>query len=129
MKVIVTGELGKTLALLNASFYTGASGVLGTAVFDAFKRAAADNTVIGLANSRSGGERNHHKLNLLDFDAVSTFFRETKPDCKCDNMMTQLPPITVDNMIPVVLHRGILYIALTPPPHLRKIAVQCFMSP
>jgi len=59
---------------------TGASGVLGTAVFDSFKRAAADNTVIGLANSRSGGERNHRKLDLLDFDAVSTFFRETKPD-------------------------------------------------
>ena len=95
MKVIVTGELSKTLAPLsssNASFCTGASGVLGAAVFDAFKRAAADNTVVGLANSRSGGERNHRKLDLLNFDAVSTFFREAKPDCKCNNMMTQLTP-------------------------------------
>jgi nucleoside-diphosphate-sugar epimerase len=61
----------------------GASGVLGTAVWDAFARApGADNTVIGLANSRSGGERNHRQLNLLDTDAVSTFFREAKPNCK-----------------------------------------------
>jgi len=49
-------------------------------VFDAFAREAADHTVVGLANSRTGGERNHRKLNLLDFDAVSTFIRETKPD-------------------------------------------------
>ncbi|KAI0000202.1 NAD-P-binding protein [Russula compacta] len=59
---------------------TGASGVLGTAVFDAFARAVARHTVIGLANSRPGGERNHHKLNLLDSDSVSSFFRETKPN-------------------------------------------------
>jgi len=59
---------------------TGASGVLGTAVWDAFATASTDHTVIGLANSRPGGERNHRKLNLLDFDAVSTFFREVKPN-------------------------------------------------
>ncbi|KAF8260819.1 NAD-P-binding protein [Lactarius quietus] len=61
---------------------TGASGVLGTAVFDAF--AGASNTdhyeVIGLAHSRPGGDRNLHKLNLLDTDAVSTFFRDAKPN-------------------------------------------------
>jgi hypothetical protein len=53
-------------------------------VYDAFKRAAADsdNFIVGLANSRPGGERNYRKLNLLDFDAVSTFIRETKPDCE-----------------------------------------------
>jgi len=61
---------------------TGASGVLGTAVWDAFARAGADHTVIGLANSRPGGERNHRKLNLLDSDTVSTVFREIKPNCE-----------------------------------------------
>jgi hypothetical protein len=65
-------------------------------VFDAFARVAANHTVVGLANSRAGGERNHRKLNLLDFDAVSTFIREAKPDCKCDNMThksTSLPAL------------------------------------
>jgi nucleoside-diphosphate-sugar epimerase len=63
----------------------GASGVLGTAVYDSFAQAgAADHThtVLGLANSRPGGERNHRKLNLLDSDAVSTFIRQTAPNCK-----------------------------------------------
>ncbi|KAN0131652.1 hypothetical protein V8E53_010494 [Lactarius tabidus] len=63
---------------------TGASGVLGTAVFDAFAKNAPrdsdDHTVIGLANSRPGGNRNLHKLDLLDTDAVSTFFRDAKPN-------------------------------------------------
>ncbi|KAI9458656.1 NAD-P-binding protein [Lactarius psammicola] len=66
---------------------TGASGVLGTAVFDAFastQTAAGDtddrHTVIGLAHSRPGGERNLHKLNLLNSDAISTFFRDAKPN-------------------------------------------------
>lgn len=63
---------------------TGASGVLGTAVFDAFAKNmpgdSDDHAVIGLANSRPGGDRNLHKLNLLDADAVSTFFRDAKPN-------------------------------------------------
>jgi len=64
---------------------TGASGVLGTAVFDAFASThTPDDTdvhaVVGLAHSRSGGDRNLHKLNLLDTDAVSTFFRDAKPN-------------------------------------------------
>ena len=72
---------------INASICTGASGVLGAAVFDAFAKntpedTANDHAVIGLANSRSGGDRNLHKLNLLDTDAVSTFFRDAKPNCK-----------------------------------------------
>ncbi|KAI9507582.1 NAD-P-binding protein [Russula earlei] len=59
---------------------TGASGVLGTAVFDAFaSRADAAHTVIGLAHSRPGGERNLRALNLLDSDAVSALIRDTKP--------------------------------------------------
>ncbi|KAH9171349.1 NAD-P-binding protein [Lactarius sanguifluus] len=67
---------------------TGASGILGTAVFDAFAGAHTavgdtdphDQAVIGLAHSRPGGERNLHKLNLLDSAAVSTFFRDAKPN-------------------------------------------------
>jgi len=59
---------------------TGASGVLGTAVFDAFARADTGHTVIGLANSRPGGGRSLRKLNLLDSDDVSTFIRDTKPN-------------------------------------------------
>lgn len=71
---------------INASIYPGASGVLGAAVFDAFAKNTTgdtdDHAVIGLANSRPGGDRNLHKLNLLDTDAVSTFFRDAKPNCK-----------------------------------------------
>ncbi|KAH9039199.1 NAD-P-binding protein, partial [Lactarius hengduanensis] len=68
---------------------TGASGVLGTAVFDAFAGAHTavgdtdhhhDHAVIGLAHSRPGGERNLHKINLLDSAAVSTFVRDAKPN-------------------------------------------------
>ncbi|KAH9973873.1 NAD-P-binding protein [Lactifluus volemus] len=59
---------------------TGASGVLGTAVYDAFARADAGHTVIGLANSRSGGIHNLSRLDLLNSDDVSTFIRDTKPN-------------------------------------------------
>ena len=57
-------------------------------MFDAFASAhkAGDNTddhaVIGLAHSRPGGDRNLRKLNLLDSDAASTFFRDAKPNCE-----------------------------------------------
>ncbi|KAI0052153.1 NAD-P-binding protein [Auriscalpium vulgare] len=44
---------------------TGASGVLGTAVYDAFLR-SANAAVAGLAYSRAGGERNLQKADLLD---------------------------------------------------------------
>ena len=57
-------------------------------MWDAFARAGADPTVIGLANSRPGGERNHRKLNLLDSDTVSTFFRDIKPNCEYINPNT-----------------------------------------
>ena len=88
----VTGRCAHSSAVLNASICcTGASGVLGTAVFDAFTSThttAGDtddrdhHAVIGLAHSRPGGDRNLHKLNLLDSDAVSTFFRDAKPNCE-----------------------------------------------
>jgi hypothetical protein len=72
---------------INASICPGASGVLGTAVFDAFASTHSpddtdDPIVIGLAHSRPGGNRNLHKLNLLDTDTISTFFRDVKPNCK-----------------------------------------------
>jgi len=63
-------------------------------VFDAFARAKSpagdtDHAVIGLAHSRPGGKRNLHKLNLLDPDAVSTFFRDAKPDCELSSVYDQ----------------------------------------
>ena len=57
-------------------------------MFDAFAGAykagdtTDDHAIIGLALSRPGGERNLRKLNLLDSDAVSTFFRDIKPNCE-----------------------------------------------
>ncbi|KLO19305.1 NAD(P)-binding protein [Schizopora paradoxa] len=55
---------------------TGASGVLGTAVYDAFK--AAGHTVLGLARSRPTAEL--QSLDLLDVDATTKAFQEFKPD-------------------------------------------------
>ncbi|TBU22534.1 NAD(P)-binding protein [Dichomitus squalens] len=55
---------------------TGASGVLGSAVYAAFK--LAGHTVIGLAHSRPTDELK--QLNLLDEDATESFFAEFKPD-------------------------------------------------
>jgi len=62
-------------------------------VWDAFARAGADHTVIGLANSRPGGVRNHRKLNLLDSDTVSTVFREIKPNCEYINSIQSHPSL------------------------------------
>lgn len=56
---------------------TGASGILGTAVYDAFKGAGYE--VLGLAHSRPKGDL--VKLNLLDNTAVETAFGDFKPDC------------------------------------------------
>ncbi|KDR80310.1 hypothetical protein GALMADRAFT_242662 [Galerina marginata CBS 339.88] len=55
---------------------TGASGVLGSAVFSAFKNAGFD--VIGLANSRPGDS--YKKLDLTAQDEVDAFFTNLKPD-------------------------------------------------
>ncbi|PPQ73920.1 hypothetical protein CVT26_006546 [Gymnopilus dilepis] len=55
---------------------TGASGVLGSAVFSAFKNAGFD--VIGLAHSRVGDGL--QKLDLTNSDAVDEFFKKAKPD-------------------------------------------------
>ncbi|KAL5480996.1 hypothetical protein ACEPAI_9937 [Sanghuangporus weigelae] len=57
-------------------FVTGASGVLGGAVYAAFKDSG--HYVLGLAHSRSTNEL--VKLNLLDKNAVERLFEEYKPD-------------------------------------------------
>ncbi|KAI8822412.1 uncharacterized protein EV422DRAFT_523923 [Fimicolochytrium jonesii] len=54
---------------------TGASGLLGRAVFNCFQNAGFD--VIGTAFSRSGEKL--VKLNLTDFDAVKQFIAKEKP--------------------------------------------------
>lgn len=80
MRVIVTGTKHDnlcaypTLILLSL----GASGVLGSAIYAAYK--AAGHTVLGLANSRPTEELK--KLDLLDSAAVEETFGEFKPDCQ-----------------------------------------------
>ncbi|PIL23318.1 hypothetical protein GSI_14629 [Ganoderma sinense ZZ0214-1] len=54
----------------------GASGVLGSAVYAAFK--SAGNVTLGLANSRSTDELT--KLDVLDAEATERIFTEFKPD-------------------------------------------------
>ncbi|KAI0690892.1 NAD(P)-binding protein [Cytidiella melzeri] len=56
---------------------TGASGVLGSAVYSAFK-AAPSNTVLGLAHSRSTDELK--RIDLLNIADVERAFEEFKPD-------------------------------------------------
>ncbi|KAJ3481660.1 hypothetical protein NLI96_g7508 [Meripilus lineatus] len=55
---------------------TGASGVLGSAVYSAFKKATG-HTILGLANSRSDGEL--RKVDLLDRAEVERVFTEFRP--------------------------------------------------
>ncbi|KAF9530300.1 hypothetical protein CPB83DRAFT_851344 [Crepidotus variabilis] len=55
---------------------TGASGVLGTAVFQAFKSSGYD--VVGLANSRSGGQ--YTKLDLTNTEEVTKLLKKLQPD-------------------------------------------------
>ena len=60
---------------------TGASGVLGSAVYSTFKRSQANIDILGLAYSRA----DHGplvKLDLLDYPAVEKLFTEYKPNCK-----------------------------------------------
>jgi S-adenosylmethionine synthetase len=59
---------------------TGASGVLGSAVYRAFKQAKQNHVVLGLAFSQSlpGLQR----LDLMNKDRVDEVFTEFKPDCR-----------------------------------------------
>ncbi|KAI9438616.1 NAD-P-binding protein [Lactarius indigo] len=97
---------------------TGASGLLGTAVFDAFASARTavlvgdtdhhDHTVIGIAHSRPGGGRNLHKLNLLDPDAVSTFFRDAKPNLVIHCAAERKPDVAEKLNVDVPAHLAVL---------------------
>jgi len=55
---------------------TGASGVLGSAVYDTFKSSGHD--VVGLAHTRSSEQL--RKLDLCDFNETDTLFKQVKPD-------------------------------------------------
>ncbi len=57
---------------------TGASGILGTAVYDACK--SAGHAVLGLSHSRPTPELK--SLDLLDGGATEKVFTEFKPDCE-----------------------------------------------
>lgn len=67
----------RALALLYHTV-TGASGVLGSAVFSAFKEGTVYD-VKGLAYSRTNGEL--VKIDLTNEDEVVAFFEEYRPDC------------------------------------------------
>ncbi|ETW79132.1 hypothetical protein HETIRDRAFT_445859 [Heterobasidion irregulare TC 32-1] len=56
---------------------TGASGVLGSAVYDAFTNALEEHDVFGLANTRAGGKL--RSLDLLDHSKVEDFVRDVRP--------------------------------------------------
>lgn len=58
----------------------GASGVLGTAVYDAFTTAPASNEVLGLAYTRPKGSLK--VIDLLDSEKVEELVKEFKPDCE-----------------------------------------------
>ena len=58
----------------------GASGLLGSAVYTAFKKSPGGHAVLGLAHSRSTEEL--RKLDLLDYAETERVFSEFKPDCE-----------------------------------------------
>ncbi|THH19127.1 hypothetical protein EW146_g1997 [Bondarzewia mesenterica] len=57
---------------------SGASGVLGSAVYDAFANAPAGHSVLGLAHTRAGGKLK--ALDLLDQEKVDALIREFEPN-------------------------------------------------
>jgi len=58
---------------------TGASGVLGSAIYSVFK-SISGNEVLGTANSRAKEHLELHALDLLDKTAVEQLFAQWKPD-------------------------------------------------
>ena len=66
--------------LLTTSSATGASGLLGSAVYTAFKKSSDEHIILGLAHSRSTEELT--KLDLLDYAETERVFNEFKPDCE-----------------------------------------------
>lgn len=66
------------LRLLDCVYDSGASGVLGSAIYKVFKADGHD--TIGLARHRSGDDLK--KLDLTSGEDVDAFLTEAKPDCK-----------------------------------------------
>ncbi|KAF8586591.1 NAD(P)-binding protein [Ramaria rubella] len=58
---------------------TGASGVLGSAVYSAFKTSAAGHDILGTAHSRAQSHPELRALNLLDEGAVESLVKEFSP--------------------------------------------------
>lgn len=79
------------LRLTNHRPVLGASGLLGSAVYEAFKKSLAQHTVLGLAHSRSTDELK--KLDLLDYEATERVFSEFKPDCELLDECVEIPYI------------------------------------
>ncbi|KAJ3525267.1 hypothetical protein NM688_g8428 [Phlebia brevispora] len=78
--------------------YESASGLLGSAVYDAFKKSDAKHTVLGLAHTRSTDELK--KVDLLDFEATERVFSEFKPDYYVfDGASPPYPPSAPTNPI------------------------------
>lgn len=70
----------KLCPIVNRDLCTGASGVLGTAVYDAFINAPTNNEVLGLAYTRPKGSLK--VIDLLDTEKVEELVKGFKPDCE-----------------------------------------------
>lgn len=85
--------------------YTGASGVLGSAVLKTFETAGHD--VVGLGNSRATGKI--QKVDLTKSDETDAFFNDFKPNCKRFLRSTNLPIVDDPNpqgLFTVLLNGG-----------------------
>lgn len=81
MRVIVTGQYTPFYVNKHNNSLiptTGASGVLGSQVFNAF--AQANHDVLGLAHSRASEKL--RQLDLMDSTETESVFKDFKPDCK-----------------------------------------------
>lgn len=65
-----------------SSIMIGASGLLGTQVYHAFKMRHGSDNVLGLAFSRSVDGTNMKKLDLTDAVATEKMFSDFGPDCE-----------------------------------------------
>ncbi|TFY63329.1 hypothetical protein EVG20_g6358 [Dentipellis fragilis] len=81
---------------------TGASGVLGSAIYAAFKQAPEGHTVLGLAHSRASG--NLKALDLLKADEVDALVREFKPDWIVHCAAERKPDVAEKVCVLFVLH-------------------------
>lgn len=86
MKVVVTGlphpHNHQPLTADNRAL--GASGVLGNAVYNAYKL-ATDHDLIGLGYSRATDHLK--KLDLTNYPETEAFFDTTRPDCELSDIL------------------------------------------